>query len=235
MNGNALYQLVTSIMGYSPDTTLFYTLLNMVQGIRENQRPWMILKKEDASNTVNQTSSSAFLTPYNLPTDFRKFYSPKRSIQLVDSSNTIFQWYVQVPKDRKFENKDDNTKFYVDFTSSPAKIYLCGIVNQLYTMHIYYQYISPLVTATTQWVFPTEYHPILAYDVAALLKAGIDSDVVNASQAISNNQTSSLIYNQMTEWDDSLAVDSVEGAEYYSIDDSQRFISRTIPGTNSGQ
>ena len=232
MTGNDLYQLTESIMGYAPDQTLFYTLLAMVQGIRENQRPWMILKKEDASNTVNQTSQSAFLTPFNLPADFRKFYSPKRSVQLVDASNTIFQWYVQVPKDRKFENKDDNTKFYCDFTSTPSKIYLCGIVNQLYTMHIYYQYQTPIVTATTSWVFPSEYHPILAYDVAALIKAGIDSDVVNASQAISNNQTSNLIFEQMKSWDDELANTEVEGVEYYDINGERGFISRTIPNTN---
>ena len=221
-------------MGYAPDTTLFYTLLNMVQGIRENQRPWMILKKEDTSNTILATNSSAFLTPYPLPADFRKFYSPKRSIQLADTTNIVRQWYVQIPKHRKLECKDDNTKFYVDFTSTPYNFYLCGIVNQQYTAHVYYQYKSPLVTATTSWVFPSEYHPILAYGVCALIKAGIDSDVVNASQAISNNGTSALIFAQMVEWDDSLAVDSIEGASYNDIGNDSQFISRTIPNTNGG-
>ena len=219
-------------MGYEPDNTLFYTLLNLVQGIRENQRPWQILKKEDASNTVNQTNQSAFLTSYNLPDDFRKFYSPKRSVQLTDSTYSIFQWYVQIPLDRKFENKDDNTKFFVDYANK--KLYLCGIVNQLYTMHIYYQYQTPLITATTSWVFPTEYHPILAYDVCALIKAGIDSDVVNASQALSNNKTSQIIFNQMAEWDTDLQTDSVEGVDYGDINGYNGFISRTIPGTNNG-
>lgn len=233
MTGAALYILVTSIMGYPPDPTLFYTLLNLVQGIRENMRPWMILKKEDASNTVNATQLTAFLTPYSLPTDFRKFYSPKRSVQLIDPSNTIFQWYVQVPKDRKYENYQDNTKFYCDFILN--QIFLCGIVNQLYTMHIYYIYRSPLVTATTQWVFPAEYHPILAYDVCELLKAGIDSDVINAVQAVSNGATSKLIYDQMTEWDNDLASTEVEGIEYNDIGGSHDgFISKTIPNTNGG-
>ena len=232
MLGSDIYQLTTSIMGYAPDQTLFYTLLGMVQGIRENQRPWTILKKEDASITVNQTSSSAFLIQHNLPADFRKFYSPKRSIQLVDSSYIIRQWYTQIPKDRKFENKDDNTKFYVDYTTTPYSFYLCGIVNQTYTVHIYYQYITPLITATTSWVFPSEYHAILAYDVCTLLKAGIDSDTVNAAQAVYNDATAKLIYNQMAEWDNDLAVDSIEGATYYSVDREETFISRMIPGTN---
>lgn len=232
MLGSDLYTLTTSVMGYAPDTTLFYTLLNMAQGIRENQRPWMILKKEDTSNTINQTSSSAFLTSHPLPSDFRKFYSPKRSIQLVDSSNIIRQWYVQIPLDRKMENRDDNTKFYVDYIGN--NFYLCGIVNQTYTAHVYYIYRSPLVTATTAWVFPSEYHPILAYDVAALIKAGIDSDVVNAQQALSNSQTSQLIFTQMTDWDDSLQVDSIEGATYNNIGNDSNFITRTVPNTNGG-
>ena len=232
MNGSALYLLVTSIMGYPPDQTLFYTLLNLAQGIRENQRPWMILKKEDSSNTVNQTNVTAFLTPYNLPADFRKFYSPKRSMQLVDSSNVIHQYYVQVPKDRKFENYQDNTKFYCDFILN--QFFLCGIVNQVYTAHIFYIYRAPLITATQAWVFPSEYGPILAYDVCELLKAGIDSDVVNAQQAVFNGRTSALIFDQMAQWDSDLAVDSIEGAEYQDIGGNNGFISRTVPGTNNG-
>ena len=232
MTGAILYILVTGIMGYAPDATLFYTLLNLVQGIRENQRPWMILKKEDASNVVNATQLTAFLTAYPLPADFRKFYSPKRSIVLVDPSNTIFQWYVQIPKDRKFESYQDNTKFYCDFIAN--SFFLCGIVNQQYTAHVFYIYKAPLITANVPWVFPSEYAPILAYDVCALLKAGIDSDSVNAQQAVYNNETSKLIYDQMAEWDNELAAESVEGIDYGDIGGNSGFISKTVPNTNNG-
>ena len=235
MNGSDLYQLVTSIMGYAPDQTLFQTLLNLVQGIRENQRPWTILKKEDTSNTVSASNTSQFLVPINMPADFRKFYSPKRSLQLSDPSNTIFQWYTQVTMDRKLENKDDNTKFYVNYSTNPITFFLCGTLNQTYTVHLFYIYRSPLITASTAWVFPSEYHAILAYDIAALIKLGIDSDVVNAEQAISNNSTSKVIFDQMAEWDDELAVNAIEGNSYFSIDREDTFISRTIPGTNNGQ
>ena len=232
MNGSDIYTLVTGIMGYAPDTTLYYTLLNLCQGIRENMRPWMILKKEDTSNQVPPTNQSAFLTPYSLPADFRKFYSPKRSVQLADASNIVRQWYVQIPKDRKLECKDDNTKFYVDYILN--QLFLCGIVNQLYTMHIYYICRSPLITATQAWVFPSEYAPILAYDVCELLKAGIDSDTVNAAQAVANGRTSAIIYSQMAEWDNDLATDSIEGATYGDIGGDASFLSRTVPGTNNG-
>ena len=110
---------------------------------------------------------------------------------------------------------------------------VCGIVNQLYTMHIYYIYRSPLITATQAWVFPSEYAPILAYDVCELLKAGIDSDTVNAAQAVANGRTSAIIYSQMSEWDNDLSTDSIEGATYGDIGGDASFLSRTVPGTNN--
>jgi hypothetical protein len=99
-------------------------------------------------------------------------------------------------------------------------------------MHIFYQYKPPLITANTSWVFPSEFHPILAYDVSALIKAGIDSDVVNASQALSNSQTSSIIFEQMKEWDNDLQDNEIEGVNYPDIENESQFISGTIPGTN---
>ncbi len=84
-----LYTFVTSLLDGNPiDTTLFDTLLNIAQMRRENERPWMILRAEDTSQTVS--SGNTFETQKDLPTDFRKWYT-RFPIVLTDSNLNALQ------------------------------------------------------------------------------------------------------------------------------------------------
>jgi hypothetical protein len=227
-----IYNFVVSILNYSPDTTFFDSFLSLSQSQRETSRAWMYLRKVDQTQKAYVSATSTYLTPLNLPSDFRRWYAPKRSIQLVANDGITFRWYVEIPMDRRLEYKDDNTKFYCDYANQ--KLYLCGIVDQTYTVNQFYQYKPVTLTylANNSWVFPSEYLPILGYDVAARIQLGADYDVVNAAQANANIAFAAQFYNSMAEWDDSLQSGSIEGVEYPSDNIAPPFYSKVIPSSN---
>ena len=212
------------------DTTLFYQLLGTAQWQREKQRPWVILRTEDASQSVspvtNTYANSLYLTPFNLASDFLNFFSPKRSVVLVANDGITFRWYSQIPLERKHEYKDDDTKFYIDMTTS--KLYFCGIVDQQYVIHQFYCKSSPTVTANTSWVFPAGVQPILAFDVAQMYKNMFDYDIVNAEQGAMIERGAAALFKQMTEWDDSFQEQQLEGLDYPSDYNATGFRNKVV-------
>lgn len=226
LKGSDLYDLTAKLLlGFRMDNILFYQLLSSAQSNIENYRPWMILRKEDSSLNV-YPQGNLYLTPLDLPSDFRRFYSSNRSVVLVSPDKSVFRFYKQIPMERRHEYKDDNTKFYVDYANK--KLYLCGTLDRAYEVHLFYIKETEPVTEDTSWVFPPEYHPILAYNVAMAYKTGFDYDIVNDAQAKNISGLAQTILKQMEEWDNSLQVESIEGLDY--PDDSSRptFYSNTI-------
>ena len=83
--GSNLYDFTAKLLlNYQMDKTIFYYLLNLAKGNREQMRPWVILRSEDTSNNAspaqNLINNSMYLTPFTLPADFLNHYSPKRSL-----------------------------------------------------------------------------------------------------------------------------------------------------------
>lgn len=236
MTGAEIYAMTGKLLlGYQMDTTLFYQLLATAQGKRELMRSWIILRAEDSSQTVypnsGLTANSLYLTPFDLPDDFLMFYSPKRSIVLVSPDGITFRWYDQIPAERKHEYKDDDTKFYIDLANQ--QLFLCGLVDQQYTIHQFYIRRSPTITATTSWVFDVTFQPILAFDVAMEYKLSFDYDIVNAEQGTMIERGAKRIFDAMTEWDGALQESQLEGADYWSEHHRPTFYSRHV-GDNSG-
>lgn len=231
LTGTNLYDMTGKLLlGYQMDQTLFYQLLGSSQMERELERAWVILKSEDATQIANPVSNSIanslYLTPFNLPSDFLNFYSPKRSIVLVNSDGVTFRWYSQIPKERKHEYKDDDSKFYVDLKNN--QLFLCGILDRTYTIHQFYIYQSPTVTDITSWVFPAQFHPILAYDVAKKYKDMFDYDVVNAEQARTIEAGAKVLMEQMEKWDASLQESELDGVEYPMDNQEASFINKSV-------
>lgn len=213
LQGSDLYILTTQLLlGYQLNPTLFYQLLGMCQLNRELMRSWMLLRSEDKTQVANPSSASMYLTPFDLPDDFLNFYGVKRNIVLAAADGITFRWYDQIPLERKHESKDDDSKFYVDYKNS--QFYLCGILDKRYTIHQFYIAQSPTITAATYWVFPAQFQPILAYDVAAMYKKGFKYDIINATQAKMIEDMAAVIFKQMTEWDGALQESALEGADY---------------------
>jgi len=218
MTGNDLYNMTSKLLlNYQMDKTIFYWLLNLSKGNREQSRPWVILRKEDASNNaspVNNTiNNSMYLTPFTLPSDFLNHYSPNRSLVGVANDGITFRWYKEIPLERKHEYKDDNSKFYVDL--STKQFFLCGILDQFYVLHEFYIASSPDIADGTSWVFPGQFAPILAFDVAKMYREMFDYDIVNVQQGQMIEAGANTIFKMMTEWDGNLQESQLEGIDNY--------------------
>lgn len=212
MTKTELYAFVTSLLDGNPlESTLFDTFLNIAQMRRENQRPWMILRTEDTSQTVSP--GNTFETIKDLPTDFRKWYT-RFPIVLADSSGNAQQFLRETPLSMKLANRTDITKFYCDY--SAGELFICGSPAQALTVHQYYIRKTYLVSANNanEWTFPTEYHSILGFDIAVMFKLGVDYDVINNAQGNANAAQAAMIFEQMSEWDSDLQNSSIQGQDY---------------------
>lgn len=167
-------------------------------------RPWMALRTFQFSQTVNaQSGSLAFPPPASLqlqlPIDFL-FFSRDGEITLYNSSGQ-FETFLEIPLNLAIPYLQANNMFFVDY--SAAIIYLMGAIAANYTAFLQYQKNFGDITATTQWVnIPTAFQMILAYDVAAMYRLGLDYDDINARNADQNAKDAELLYNAMVQWDD---------------------------------
>lgn len=214
MTKTELYTFTTSLLdGLEMEETLFDTFLNIAQMYWENQRPWMILRSEDTSQTIS--TGNTFETEKSLPTDFRKWYT-RFPIVLTDSQANSQQFLREIPISMKLAYKQDISRFYCNYRTN--KFYVCGQPSQSLTIRQYYIMKTTLVSASdsNDWDFPTEYHPILALSVATYHKLGIDYDIINNSQASNNAALAVQIYMSMSEWDSDLQNSSIQGQDYGS-------------------
>lgn len=231
LTGQQLYELTSKLLlGYQMDQTLFYQLLLLAQGTREQMRPWVILRSEDATQQANPQqntiNNSMYLTPFNIPTGFLNFYSPDRSLVLVANDGITLRFYTQIPIERKQEYMQDSSVFYVDYPNN--KIYLCGLLDQQYTIHQFFVKNSTAISAGTSWIFPNQFHPILAYDIAMNYKLYFDYDVVNAQQGEMIANGAAFIFAQMAEWDDKLQERLGDGVDYGPLATRPAFQSKVV-------
>lgn len=211
MTGTNLYDMVTALNGgQAMDVTLFYQILLLVQEKYETYRNWMWLRKQDSSLTMSPGDTSFTARP--LPTDFNKFQS-ERPIVLVDTNNRAnFQpWYQEVPLSWQYDYQFTDYRYCLDVPAN--NFYILGSVSQSYKIIQNYLYKPPAITTNTAWVFPGQYHPMLAFAVMAQQKSGVDFDDQNARMAASNQAQADTIFESMTKWDDQLQEMSVEGVD----------------------
>jgi hypothetical protein len=209
--GSDYYTMVSNLLGgYQINSTLFYQLLNIARSNREMERPWMRLRKLDSSLLAN--TGDTYLTAKALQSDFRRFLN-NGTIRLFDGNNTIL-YYTEIPFESRLEHKDDNSAYYVDYAN--LNLYLTGKVDKQYQIHLFYIYNPGDITVTTSWLnFPSEFHSILAFDVAAMWRLGADYDDQNARMGDENGKMAEVIKHAMHAWDNELALSAVENLDYY--------------------
>lgn len=216
MNREELYIFTTSLLDdFQMDLTLFYSFLDVAQSNTENERPWVILRSEDSSQTASAGQTIA--DSHDLPSNFRKFFG-RFPVVLVDSSGNAIRKLREIPINMRNEYRNDNDKFYVDY--STKKFYLCGTQNASATIYQYYIKKPTKISAATgnTWVFSAydDYEKKLAFDIAVMHKLGVDYDQINAMQGNANAAQSKLIFEQMKEWDNELALSAQQGVDYGS-------------------
>lgn len=198
MTGAELYTLNTEIRGGRElDEVTFYILANLAKSQFERRRAWRKLVTKNSSNqaTPSTTPTSAFSLPANFIMTL-----PRRTMKLVSGSSFIP--YDEVPYERWDEYKNSSGYFTIDHANS--QFYLSGTVNDTYTINLFYTGTTTDIDDATGWVFPAEFHPAIAFEVAAMDELGMDYDDINARQGNANIQRAELIMRGAVKWDDAL-------------------------------
>ena len=201
MTGQQLKDLNTEIRGgRAMDDTIFYVLLNLAKAGFERSRAWRKLVAKDTSKS--SSSATLYTTSFALPTTF-VMTLPRRTLKLVNASTpTDVKDYTEVPWERWNEYKNSSGYFTIDHANS--LYYLSGTVSGTYTHHFFFIGTTTTLAAGTEWVFPAEYHPALAFEVAAMDELGMDYDDINAKQGNANIGRAVLIMRSAIKWDDAL-------------------------------
>lgn len=200
MTGAELYTLNSEIRGgRQMDEVTFYTLLNLAKTEFERSRPWRKLVKKDSSNSVSP--STTFATEFTLPSGFLMML-PRKNIKVIDSSGYQIGELVE----KKWEDWDEfkRSPGYFTIDHANSKFYVSGNFSQSGTLHIFYIGSSTTIASGTSWVFPDDYHPALAFTVAAMDELGIDYDEINARQGNANYGVAQRVMRSAIKWDDTL-------------------------------
>lgn len=206
------YNFVTALLdGFEMDQNLFDSFLDVAQMYWEGQRPWMVLRTEDTSQTIS--AGNTYETEKSLPADFRKWYT-RHPIVLTDAQGNIVIRLKEIPIASKNSYKSNNSRFYCNYRTK--KFYVCGAPGQSCTARLYYIKKGILVSADdgNEWEFDEEYHKILGFSVAVYYKLGVDYDIINNSQADSNATVAGQMFNVMTDWDAELQESEIDGLDY---------------------
>lgn len=191
MTGTELKELTESILdGQTIDTDFFYQLLNIVKTKLEEQRVWQYLKK---STNPGVASSSAI--DLSALTDFAEDYKV-----MVGTNHE----YTPVPFEEKYNFARTSGRYYIDWAN--MQMYLLGSSIPNDQLYIFYKRFTPEIAAGTSPVFPTRFHPILSYYVAAYFQGAVDSDDVFARMSPENRAAALELERAMKQWDSSIAM-----------------------------
>ena len=203
MKGSDFYTAVQSLVsGFSIDSVLFYQMLNTARIRWELMRPWMVLRTYQYSQTLSPGPAPMVMPPsasITIPTDFQ-FFTRDGEITLYNNNNQ-FETYTEIPLDLAIPYLQNANVFFSDYNA--GKFYFCGVIDQSYKAFIQYQANLGDITATSTWInFPTWCHMLLAYEVAAMYRLGLDYDDINARNADRNIIDAKQLYAAMVSWDD---------------------------------
>lgn len=228
--GSDFYAAVTSLLnGFQMNQTIFYQYLNTARIQREMLRPFKRLEKLDMSQQAQPVSTNPVILnsqqKFTIPSDFL-FLKEDGFITLYNSNN-VWQSYYEISYSLSVYYLQIANKFYMDHGN--MNYYLTGIIDQLYTVFMFYQADWGDIAPTTTWTnIPGIFHMILAFDVASMYRLGQDYDDISARNAESNHQQAELLYKMMCTWDDNLQRSAVTQMDYPTVNDSPEFQNKKI-------
>jgi len=201
MTGQEIKALHTELRdGREMDDVTFYTLAELAKAEFERMRPWRKLIKKDSSKS--STSATTYATSFAMPSSFIMTL-PRRTLKLVNTSNVNdYIDCVEVPWERWDEYKNSQGYFTIDHLNS--LYYVSGTVSGTYTHNFFFITTTTTLASGITWSFPTEFHPAIAFAVAAMEELGMDYDDINARMGNANFQRAQLIMRSAIKWDDTL-------------------------------
>lgn len=194
MTGETIKTMAETILdGDTIDETFFYQVVNAMKNKIEDERPWMFLRALDSSQTATTGNNSS--TSRALPTSWRNTY------KLFVGED---QQYFQLPFDQQHLYRNHGRYFVVDVANSTY--YLLGNVGKADTIYHYYIKTTDDIASATSPVWPSRFHPILAYEVAGYIQLGQDADDIFARMSPENKAQAMMLLDSMRAWDFQLQV-----------------------------
>lgn len=198
MTGDELKTMTETVLDDTVDEILFYQLANVAKNRIEDLRPWMMLRSLDSSQTAIAGNNST--TSRSLPTLWRRTY------KLMVGQDMLFE---QVPFDEQHIWRNSANKFCVDVANSVY--YLLGSIGSAQTIYHYYIKNTADIAEATSLVWPSRFHPIIAYEVAGYIMAGQDADDQFARMAGPNQAAAQALLKSMESWDTDLQLSAQGG------------------------
>lgn len=211
MNGDAIKQFFLDIIdetSLEAGEDFIYDLMTHAKDVVESGLDLEILKKLDSSNSVS--AGDTVDTPHSLPSDF---YAPLIQGSLfVDTKE-----HVQVPYEQKQHYKSASGYFLIDYVS--GKYYLTGEQCQAGTIYFWYFYATGDMAARVTPVWPAKFHKLIAFIMAELYEAGLDSDDLSYRMSAEQKNQKQVLWDAMVRWNARLQLAAMNGrARRPSID-----------------
>ncbi len=184
MTGQEIKDFAEVILDDTISDDLFLGYLNAAKDTIEDSRDWEFLKALDTSNTVSSGTKT-------LPTSFRR----DRKMLL----GTGFVEYYPVPFEEQHLYRNNSRRYFIDYSAGTFE--LLGPLGVTGTIYLYYLKSTPDLTLVTSPVWPSRFHRLLSFMVAAYVMGGVDADDVFARLSPENKLAGMALLNSMILWD----------------------------------
>lgn len=210
MNGETIYEFVTELLGGdAPGDVLFRSMLNMAKTTRESTRDWVALRTKYSS--LSYTTSAQ-----NLPSNFLKALKQTAKsdpVVFIDSNGKKQGTASEILVQQQYDYQDQQGYFYVEYGTTPT-ITFTGANLPAYTPILFYIKKTDEMTEANQdtWTwspFPSDYTYLLAFDVANMIKGGVDYDDINARMVQFAGIDAQKLEHAMRVWDDRIKLSAL--------------------------
>lgn len=190
MTGSEIITMFSQIIGEEGDNPLdnafSLQLLNLAKNKIEDLTDWEYLKKKW---TISGTT---------LPTDFNE------PIKIICDKD-----YVPLHPFEDYEFYDDG--YYIDYANNTIN----AIDTYPSPVILTYKKTTDDLTTETSPLFPSRFHPILAYEMAFIYQAGIDGDDLNFRMSAEHKLQHAELKKLMLSWDADIKARNMNGITDY--------------------
>ena len=198
MTGTQILTLFQSIVDdQSIDDVSALQIMNLAKDVVEEERPWRFLLTVDSSKTAS--TGDTYLSTKALPTAFRTDYR-----MFVGSS---FIEYYPILFEERYMRRSEPRRYYLDMASSVFA--LTGTISASSTIYLYYIKTTDDIAAGTSPVWPSRFHPYLAFKMAEIYSGGIDGDEVNFRMTSAQQRVAREMHDAMVSWDERLKLQAM--------------------------
>lgn len=190
MNGQQIIDMFNEMTDDAMDETQALIYMNMAKNIIESERDWNFNRAFDNSKSI--AAGDNYLSTKALPS---AFLVPRKVFIAGDLTPLIL-----ISFDERERYKDVYKRYYIDHLNGTFA--LCGSSgNAGSVINMYYGRKTDDITLSTSPVWPSMFHPYLAFKMAEMWASGADADDVNYRMSKENLRISREILRSFILWD----------------------------------